>query len=97
MRLLGMMRPTKSDVASGRRAYRRRTTGETRAAVRVEVEHDGQHGRAREAGLLQLAAVVLAVAQRQLRARREGLQLAPAVVAEPGQVAGGSPGRSGPA
>jgi hypothetical protein len=57
-----------------------------RTSVGLEVQDDGQDCGPPEARRLQLAPVELAVPQAQLGARREGSQLASAVVAEAGEV-----------
>ena len=57
-----------------------------RPLVERQVQHDRQHGRAREARLLQLLAVELAVAERELGARGEGGELAAPVVAQAREV-----------
>ena len=80
-----MMRPDEQDVGAAvvvEPPHERRG----RPLVERQVQHDRQHGRAREAGLLQLLAVELAVAERQLRARREGGELAAPVVAQAREV-----------
>ena len=57
-----------------------------RPVVEREVEDDGQDGRPREPGLLELAPVELAVPERELRPGGERLELAPPVVAQPREV-----------
>jgi hypothetical protein len=68
-----------------------------RPLVRGQVEHDRQHAVRVKPACSELAAVVLAVAERQLGPRRERLQLAAARGSRGRPGAGGSPGRSGPA
>ena len=80
-----MMRPDEQHVGAAvvvQAPHERRR----RPLVERQVQHDRQHSRAREARLLQLLAVELAVAEPELGARGEGGELAAPVVAQAREV-----------